>query len=486
MNMYVVLYPYTLILTLTGASVEVIVDDSGTILAIYFQTREMRDTFQAYPELLLLDATYKLNDMRIPLYVLMNVDGNGESEIICFWLAVQEDKYTISALMDVFKVNNEQWGDINVIMADKDMAERQVLTEKLPDAEILICLYHTLRSLRREIATDKLGISLRERNLALEIVGKMAYATTEEEYQTLFQEMEASAPRSVREYFTANWHDIRAQWVDGLQNKTANFMNRTNNQLESTNQKLKSVITRNSGLTYFFEDLMKCVNDLKFERDYRAANLELKAPVLQDRRQPVHQEYYSHLTPYAYSFVEGQLECYEKTSIIRVIGEKSALVKSRKYGEMVTSCDNCNCSFHKSMMLPCRHILAVRKHLGKPLFDRELCSRRWSMAHLKKSHRIFLTAQPPVDLPDAGTSAAVTNEADVEVLVSSTPKRKAKLTEHQKYKKAFTVAQSIAQIISEQGTKDYKQNLKVLEQLRTMLDSRKKVVITEIVEKHSR
>ena len=66
-----------------------------------------------------------------------------------------------------------------VIMADKDMTERQVLTKKLPNAEILICLYHTLRSLRREIAMDKLGISLGERKLALEIVRKMAYAATE-------------------------------------------------------------------------------------------------------------------------------------------------------------------------------------------------------------------------------------------------------------------------------------------------------------------
>ena len=78
-------YPYTLILTLTGASDEVIVDESDTLLAIYFQTVEMKDTFQAYPELLLLDVTCNLNDMKSPLYVLMNVDGNGESEMICFW-----------------------------------------------------------------------------------------------------------------------------------------------------------------------------------------------------------------------------------------------------------------------------------------------------------------------------------------------------------------------------------------------------------------
>ena len=60
--------------------------------AIYFQTPEMKNIFASYPELLLIDATYKLNDLHMPLYVLMVVDGNGESEIVCLWLTQFEDK----------------------------------------------------------------------------------------------------------------------------------------------------------------------------------------------------------------------------------------------------------------------------------------------------------------------------------------------------------------------------------------------------------
>jgi zinc finger SWIM domain-containing protein 3 len=56
---------------LTGAAVEVLVDESKTLQAIYFQSKEMMETFDGYPELLMVDATYKLNDLRMPLYVLM-------------------------------------------------------------------------------------------------------------------------------------------------------------------------------------------------------------------------------------------------------------------------------------------------------------------------------------------------------------------------------------------------------------------------------
>ena len=61
--------------------------------AIYFQTAEMKSMFMSYPEVLFVDATYKLNDLQMPLYVLMAIDGNGESEIVCLWIVQSEDKY---------------------------------------------------------------------------------------------------------------------------------------------------------------------------------------------------------------------------------------------------------------------------------------------------------------------------------------------------------------------------------------------------------
>ena len=98
--------------------------------AIYFQTSEMRSAFASYPELLLIDATYKLNDLNMPLYVLMIVDGNGESEIVCLWLTQFEDKETITELVQEFKKHNSSWSLTQCIMSDKDMTERNVLSEQ--------------------------------------------------------------------------------------------------------------------------------------------------------------------------------------------------------------------------------------------------------------------------------------------------------------------------------------------------------------------
>ena len=61
--------------------------------------------------------------------------------------------------MDVFKKHNDT-GNTKCIMADKDKVERDVLTEKIPNANLLICLFHTLRIFRREITTEKMNITI--------------------------------------------------------------------------------------------------------------------------------------------------------------------------------------------------------------------------------------------------------------------------------------------------------------------------------------
>jgi zinc finger SWIM domain-containing protein 3 len=46
----------------------------------------MRKMFEKFAEVLLIDATYKLNELRLPLFVLMSVDDNGEGEIMSLWI----------------------------------------------------------------------------------------------------------------------------------------------------------------------------------------------------------------------------------------------------------------------------------------------------------------------------------------------------------------------------------------------------------------
>ena len=107
----------------TGASVEVLVDQSNTLQGVFFQDQEMRDIFSAYPELVCVDATYKLLEPRFPVYVMLVEDGNGQSEIAATFILLEENEASIGCMVGFFKKHNCRWESVRVLMADKDMTE---------------------------------------------------------------------------------------------------------------------------------------------------------------------------------------------------------------------------------------------------------------------------------------------------------------------------------------------------------------------------
>ena len=56
-------------------SVEFLCDEDKNLVGIVFQDGIMKSTFSALPEVLLVDATYKLTELRMPVYLMMVVDG---------------------------------------------------------------------------------------------------------------------------------------------------------------------------------------------------------------------------------------------------------------------------------------------------------------------------------------------------------------------------------------------------------------------------
>ena len=428
----------------------------------------MKNTFSTYPELLFIDATYKLNDLRMPLYVLLAVDGNGESEIVCLWIVQCEEKETIASLLVEFKQHNDSWSLTKCVMSDKDMTERNVIKEHFPQTNLLICLFHTMRTFKREISCDKLGISQGERTLCLELLTKMAYAQSETAYTTLYDEFKESVPKIATDYFDDNWHGIREQWVDGLKNSQCNYLNRTNNRVESINAKLKSVITRYSGMTQFFNDLMQCLSSLQVERDHRAIEVATKRKVTSINPTSALGEYMELLTPYAFEYVRKQFELSEKVKIKDDIDGDSCTIDARE-GELVTSIDNCSCVFSSSMKLPCRHILATRCHKGLHRFDESLCAERWKLQYFLVNHRTSQNHQCDGFEPDVAMD-----------MIYNDPQPSKVLTEQEKYKKAFQIVQKLSQHLSSLGMKEFEEGCQVLKTIKSKWDEGKKVAIIDI------
>ncbi len=89
-----------------GSIVEVVITAENVVNGIYYQDKQMRQMYDRFPEIVFVDATYKLNDLRMPLYLFLVEDGNGESEIVALWMLQTEDAESIRQMAEIFKKHN--------------------------------------------------------------------------------------------------------------------------------------------------------------------------------------------------------------------------------------------------------------------------------------------------------------------------------------------------------------------------------------------
>ena len=205
----------------------------GVFSGLMFQDNLMKSIFSSYPEVLLVDATYKFADLRMPVYLMMCIDRNGQGEIVLVFLTAVKTEESIAKMVQAFKKFNSCWTQMNVIMSDKDFNERAVFWKEFPGAALHICQFHTLQSFRREVKTEKLGIRPGERDHALEIITKLAYSKSEAEYNEHYQDLLHSGLKMVISCYNLNWHDIRSEWVECFKEICFTLGERTNNRLEN-------------------------------------------------------------------------------------------------------------------------------------------------------------------------------------------------------------------------------------------------------------
>ena len=344
----------------------------------------------------------------------MCVDGNGECVIVALWVVASEERDTISSLMDCFKMYNVT-SNVKVIMADMDMVEREVMSEKIPDAALQICLFHTLRTFRREVTAEKLGLKADQRLVVLEIFEKLTYSSSEEEYDSHYQTLKAVNIASVLDYFDKNWHGIHRQWVEGLKKQSVALLNSTTNGVECINQKLKGIITKQSGIVTFFQDLKTVLAVLETKRNDRALHMIQKSSA---QSQTCTEQLYAQLTtPYAMGHISTQLLAAERCDVIPDSTTRST----------------CQCGYPSGMGLPCRHIFRFRLNNGDDLFDASLVSERWS-----KDYFIAGQSWDMESDSESGAVRVVSNQA------SAGP-----LSQQGKYKKASIISQRIASLVAD-------------------------------------
>jgi hypothetical protein len=89
-----------------GGTTKVLVDQDNTLVAVYYQSERMKTLFRRYPEIIFISSTHKTNNERMPLYLMVLEDGNGESEIVAVCLVARETAAIFEELLTIFKEEN--------------------------------------------------------------------------------------------------------------------------------------------------------------------------------------------------------------------------------------------------------------------------------------------------------------------------------------------------------------------------------------------
>ena len=124
--------------------------------------------------MLFVDATHKVNELRMHIFLIC--DGNGQSKIVAACLVASEQLVVIEKIVNAFKEHNSAYCSTRVIMTDKDLNERDVLSEAFPNVSLQLCLFHVLHTFGREVTVEAMSIRSAERSVALDVLQKNAYS----------------------------------------------------------------------------------------------------------------------------------------------------------------------------------------------------------------------------------------------------------------------------------------------------------------------
>ena len=79
----------------------------------------MSELFVKFPEILLVDGTYNVNQLGLPLYCFMVEDGFGNGRNVFYAATAEEDSAHLQLIIQSFKVSNPAWSNVHVIVIDK-------------------------------------------------------------------------------------------------------------------------------------------------------------------------------------------------------------------------------------------------------------------------------------------------------------------------------------------------------------------------------
>ena len=144
-------------------------DPQKTLTIIYVQTAKMKETFQRNNQVLFLDSTYRINIEQFCLYAVVVMDENGFGQPAALGFMANEQAATLRMFFDMFKERNPTWNEVSAVFVDRDFTQIAVLEEAIPQASVLICAFHDMKTLKLHISRERIHIQVTTEELRFQL-----------------------------------------------------------------------------------------------------------------------------------------------------------------------------------------------------------------------------------------------------------------------------------------------------------------------------
>ncbi|XP_014253093.1 uncharacterized protein LOC106668655 [Cimex lectularius] len=434
-------------------------DNDEHLIGIYLTTKAMEKSLNAWHDVIYIWTIQGWLKQNFSVILATIKDSNGDFEIISVGLVEEEDKLSFSWFFKTFKENIDNHNlKIKYIFGEKHLVETH-LKQLFPHTITFVSLYYSLKLFERILDTESFLTPKKEH--CMNYFCKMAYSRSLEDYKGVYSSFCKSAPQGMVDYFDEDWGSNIQDWT---------FFNMTNGTLvddsktsEAVDARVKEIIQKNTPLLSFIEQLFKWINIQKVEFKFKASTYVLKKPSSLNLRGSCLDKYSQLLTNYAFDYVSHQINLSKNVNILETV-EDNLYITQENMVLYPSSVNSCECRDWRSMMLPCKHIFAVRKACKENFFCADLCNVRWTKSYYIEN-RLEVEEVEKLIKDKLVTSDVTTEDSEYDKLSENT-------------RRAITITDKILNILSRQAGNELEEKIQVLEEIGNLWSDGQNVKVT--------
>nr|KAJ0211591.1 hypothetical protein LSAT_V11C400199230 [Lactuca sativa] len=302
--------------------------------------------WQAFPYVVLMDATYKTNKYNLPFLEIVGVTSTRLTFSIAFAFMHSEKTSNYAWALTCLKLTINDSFCPCVIVTDRDLALMKACEDVFPQSNHLLCRWHIFNDItkhcRKHIKSDKTWGSLHP------IWKKLVESPTPSAYMQAYADLQSLLSKDpvVFGYLYNTWLEkypdkFVSLWTD----KSTNFGNSTTNRVESQHPKLKKhLASRKCDLDkfkYVIETVVQSYDTAIKESFTRS--IIIRKPKFKDE-------------------IFNSLRHHVSEHALDKILEELCRLKG-----FVPTLENCGCQLRTCFGLPCAHELAMYVDAGSPI-----------------------------------------------------------------------------------------------------------------------